>query len=208
MSVLLILGAGGHGKVVGEAAAAMGRWERLVFLDDRFPVCSRVLGWDVLGRLDDADAWGAGSVGLDGFGAPPEAVVAIGGNETRTRLLRALAARGFALPSVIHPRACVSPSAEIGAGTVILAQATVNAQARLGLGCIVNTGAAIDHDCRLGDGVHVSPGAHIAGEVRIDRHAWIGIGANVIEASWGALVDGLTFGLRRQHQSRAGDAAE
>jgi len=26
----------------------------------------------------------------------------------------------------------------------------------------------------------------------------VGVGANVIEASWGALVDGLTFGLRRQ----------
>ncbi len=37
-----------------------------------------------------------------------------------------------------------------------------------------------------------------------DGHAsWVtvGVGHNVIEASWGALVDGLTFGLRKHHSS-------
>jgi 2-isopropylmalate synthase len=29
----------------------------------------------------------------------------------------------------------------------------------------------------------------------------VGVGANVIEASWGALIDGLTFGLRRQQSA-------
>jgi 2-isopropylmalate synthase len=28
----------------------------------------------------------------------------------------------------------------------------------------------------------------------------VGVGANVIEASWEALVDSLTFGLLRHHQ--------
>jgi 2-isopropylmalate synthase len=32
----------------------------------------------------------------------------------------------------------------------------------------------------------------------------VGVGANVIEASWEALLDGITFGLRRHHRARAG----
>jgi sugar O-acyltransferase (sialic acid O-acetyltransferase NeuD family) len=172
MPGLLILGAGGHGKVVAEAAAALGRWSALAFVDDRFPALDVVNGVAVRGRLADAPAL---------RGEFPDAVVAIGHCRTRLRVLDDLARWGFARPTIVHPAAWVSPSASLGAGAVVFAQAAVNACARLGDGCIVNTGASVDHDARLGDGVHVCPGARVAGEVVVGDASWLGIGCSVIQ---------------------------
>lgn len=37
MSRLILIGAGGHGKVVADIAQAMEKWESIEFLDDQFP---------------------------------------------------------------------------------------------------------------------------------------------------------------------------
>lgn len=172
MAGLLVLGAGGHGKVVADAALALGRWDRVAFLDDRFPALAVVMGLPVLGRFDDAPAHRA---------AHPDAVVAIGHCRTRLRALERLAAWGFGLPTLVHPAAWVSPSATLGEGTVVFAQVAINACARLGRGCIANTGSSVDHDAALGDGVHVCPGARVAGEVTVGDATWLGIGCSVIQ---------------------------
>lgn len=172
MAGLLIVGAGGHGKVVAEAAAATGRWSALAFLDDRFPSLASVNGLAVRGALADAPAL------LAEFS---DAVVAIGHCRTRLRVLHDLRRWGFALPTVVHPTAWVSPSATLGEGTVVFAQVAIHACARLGAGCIANTGCSIDHDAALGDGVHVCPGARLAGEVTVGDASWLGIGSSVIQ---------------------------
>lgn len=170
MKGLLIAGAGGHGKVVAEAAQAAG-WTRIAFVDDRHAQLTEILGWPVLGGIDDAPRF---------HSEYPDTVVAIGHAETRLRLMDRLAAQGFDLPVVIHPSAWVSPSAELGDGSVVFAMAAVNACTVIGRGGIVNTGATVDHDCRIGEGVHVCPGAHVAGDVMLDDAVWVGIGASVV----------------------------
>ena len=170
MKGLLIAGAGGHGKVVAEAALATGRWERIAFVDDRHAQLSDVLGHPVLGGIDDASRFRAEYA---------DAVVAIGNARVRLHVMDRLKSEGFGLPLVIHPSAWVSPSAVLGDGTVVFAMAAVNACAVIGRGGIVNTGATVDHDCRLGDGVHVCPGAHVAGDVVLADAVWVGIGASV-----------------------------
>lgn len=172
MKGLLVVGAGGHGKVVAETALATGRWDRVAFLDDRAPALAEVLGLAVRGRLDDAPSL---------LGEFSDAVVAIGHCRTRLRVLNALRDMGFALPVVVHPAAWVSPTATLGAATVVFAQVAINACARLGVGCIANTGSSIDHDAVLGDGVHVCPGARLAGEVVVGDATWLGIGCSVIQ---------------------------
>jgi sugar O-acyltransferase (sialic acid O-acetyltransferase NeuD family) len=164
----LIVGAGGHGKVVAEAAADSARWEHIAFLDEQQPLRTCVLRWEVIGRFAEAARF------LATF---PELVVGLGDNALRLRCLQRLQSAGFSLPAVVHPRAFVSASAVLGPGTVVLAQAAVNAEARIGAGGIVNTGATVDHDCLLGEGVHIAPGAHLAGGVKVGRHSWVGIGA-------------------------------
>lgn len=172
MAPLLILGAGGHATVVAETALAAGIASDLAFLDDR-PLSS-VQGWPVLGPLALARSpelrqqW-------------PQAAVAIGRAAIRLQWLQELETLGYVLPFIIHPSAVVSPSASIGAGSVLLAQAVLQAGSRLGRGVILNTACSVDHDNQLADGVHICPGAHLAGEVGVGHRSWIGIGASVIQ---------------------------
>jgi sugar O-acyltransferase (sialic acid O-acetyltransferase NeuD family) len=164
------MGAGGHAKVVAEAALVRFPALELAFLDIRYPELSTVLGYPVVGCDSDAATFSSYYAHV---------VVALGDNRLRMARIAALADAGFELPILVHPTAWVSPSASIGSGTVIFGGAVVNAEVHLGTGCIVNTGATIDHDCNLGDAVHISPGAHIGGGTTIGARTWVGIGAAV-----------------------------
>lgn len=169
MTVLLIAGAGGHGRVVADCAFDTGRWSRIAFLDDAST--GNTMDWTVVGKTADAPSL---------FAEFRNIVVAIGDNRKRLELLRHFAKLGYELPSIIHPSACVSKRAVIEPGTVVFAQSAVNIGCRIGLGCIINTGVTVDHDCILGEGVHLSPGVHLAGEVTIGAYTWLGTGAAVI----------------------------
>ncbi|HLJ71073.1 MAG TPA: acetyltransferase [Roseiarcus sp.] len=164
---LLILGAGGHGKVAADCARAHGEWPAIEFFDDRWPSLSACADWPVVGT-------GADLLRRDRDGA---AFVAIGDAATRLDWIARLRAAGFELATIVHPRAIVSPGAAIGPASLVVAGAVVNIGARLEEGVIVNTGATVDHDCALAAGAHICPGAHLAGGVEIGRGAWIGVGA-------------------------------
>jgi sugar O-acyltransferase (sialic acid O-acetyltransferase NeuD family) len=166
---LLILGAGGHGKVVADTALLLG-WKNIAFLDDRAAALGQPLGLPLAGTLGEL----AGRAG--DFTA---AVVAIGNAGLRLELAERCRRTGLEVVSLVHPIAFVSQFASLGGGCVVFAQAAINAGAELGAACIVNTGATVDHDCRIGDGVHICPGAHLAGDVRVGERSWIGIGATI-----------------------------
>jgi sugar O-acyltransferase (sialic acid O-acetyltransferase NeuD family) len=169
MSSLLIIGAGGHGKVVADAAETSGRWKNIVFIDKRWPELKSCAHWPVVAQ--DAEDFPSDET-LD-------FIVAIGDNRTRARVFDQCVALGLNPVSVIHPSATISKYAEIGLGCVVFAGAVINVGAKIGQCAIVNTGATIDHDCVIGCSVHVSPGAHLAGEVSVGDFSWIGIGASV-----------------------------
>jgi len=171
LSGLLIVGAGGHGAVVAEAAAESGRWERIEFLDDNL-VGSKVLDFPVVGSIEEVARHVDDS---------NEFVVAVGDNTRRLDLLNTIRGQRASIGTVIHPAAHVSKSATLGEGCVVFAGVVVNARAVIGVGVILNTGATVDHDCVIGDGVHVSPGANIAGNVHVGDRTWIGIGSSVRE---------------------------
>ena len=171
MSSLLILGAGGHGKVAADTAAATGQWKQIAFLDDRHPSLKTVLDWPVLGRLEEAKQI---LPKHDGF------CVALGDNKLRTKLLKLYLDQGFTAPCIVHPTAYISPSADLGPGCVVFAQGAVNPETRIGEGGIINTGASVDHDCALGEGVHLCPGVRLAGEVHIGQQTTLGTGTVVI----------------------------
>ena len=168
---LVVIGAGGHARVVIDAIEKEGRFAVAGVLDDAASPGTEFLGYRILG----------GREVIDQPGTPRRAVVAIGAAAARGAWLAHLMDLGYELPVVVHPRAEVGRGVELGAGTVLLAGAVVNTGARLGRGVIVNTGASVDHDCLLGDLVHVAPGARLAGNVRVGQRAHIGIGACVIQ---------------------------
>jgi sugar O-acyltransferase (sialic acid O-acetyltransferase NeuD family) len=167
---LLVVGAGGHGRVVADAALSMGMWDEMAFIDDRVATTERVLELPVLGSTHS----------LPGLRDKYHAVVvAIGAASDRLRLLEHCRSLGFDLPVVVHPAASVSRFSSLREGCVVCAQAVVNAGAVLEKGCIVNTASSVDHDCRLGIGVHVCPGARLAADVHVGDISWIGIGSCV-----------------------------
>jgi len=150
---LLILGAGGHAKVLADTALAAGLARNIAFLDDK--LIASLLGWSVLGALSLCQEpalvqrW-------------PQAAVAIGDAATRLAWLDRLQSLGYQLPVVVHPSAAISSRAQLGPGSVGFAGAVVQADAQLGRGVILNSACSLDHDCGLGDGVHICPGAHLA----------------------------------------------
>ena len=160
---VIIIGASGHGKVVADIVAAAG--DTVVgFLDDdkSKQTCG---GYPVLGAIAEAKKH------TDcGF------VIAIGNNEVRKRIAQELKLPWY---TALHPSAVISPSATIGAGTVVMPRAVVNAEAKIGAHCIINTGAIVEHENKLANYVHLSPGAALGGNVTVGEGTHIGIGACV-----------------------------
>jgi len=160
---LVIVGAGGHGRVVLDAALASGL-QVAGFVAD--PVQGPVNGIAFLGP----------TAMLDELHDTHRFIVAIGDQQARRELSLRLAGR---LQSVIHPTAWVSRTARIGQGTAVIGGVIVNANADVGDFCILNTACSVDHDCRP-DGVQLCPGARLAGNVSCREDAFIGTGAVVI----------------------------
>jgi sugar O-acyltransferase (sialic acid O-acetyltransferase NeuD family) len=172
---LVLLGAGGHAKVLLSLAQAAGY--AVVGVCD--PGLAResvptwrglpVLGGDeALARLDPT------ATGLiNGVGQLP-------GDQTRRNLFAKCRNQGFHFPPLLHPSAWVDPSASLAEGVQIMAGAVIQADCRIGENTIINTRASIDHDGEIGAHVHVAPGATLCGGVKIGEGAFIGAGATVV----------------------------
>lgn len=163
MKSLLIIGCGGHGRVVADLATALREYQILGFGDDHAAHHGR--------RIDDLPVLGYWKeIPADAY------VVAIGQNQMRRRIFEKLTAAGKYLPTLISPSACVSPRATLGCGTVVLPRAVVQAGAVIGDNVLLNAGAVIDHDAVIGDHAHVGPNATVASFGRVSPEEFLGSG--------------------------------
>ena len=173
MKPLLIIGAGGHAKVVADALVASGR-EVIGFTSGKMTnnePYELLPGLKVLGTDDLLDRFSPERVDL---------VNGLGGIDCagRRRLVQErFEAQGWQFSSVIHPTAVISSFAQIAPGVHLMAGCIVQAAASVGKGSIVNTGAIVEHDCVLEDFVHVAPRALICGDARVGGNSHIGAGA-------------------------------
>lgn len=170
-SRLVIIGAGGHGKVVADVAITAGFYI-VGFVDDK-AVSSPLPGFQILGRVHDIPSL------VSQFGKI-EIAIAIGENATRKRIAESINALGVPFARIIHPSSIVSRFAQIGEGTVVMPGVVVNAGAAIGKHVILNTACSVDHDCVIGDFAHISPGAHLAGSVTVEEGVHVGTGASII----------------------------
>lgn len=171
MKTLIIVGAGGHGRVVADCAEATKQYNSIVFIDDCYPQRIKNLHWDIIDTTNSFEKYIANA----------DFIVAFGNNKLRAETLEKLSNAKANIITLIHPSACISDHANVGQGVVAFANSVVNIGAEIANGCIINTSATIDHDCVVGSCTHVSPGANVAGGVSIGEQAWIGIGASIIE---------------------------
>lgn len=166
---LLIIGAGGHGKVIADIAIKMRKWSYIGFLDDDYQK-GNSLGLDILGKVADASH----------YIREYEFIVGIGNNRIRQNIQRYLEDIQANIATLIHPKAVMGSDVKLGKGTVVMPGAIINCCTLIGTGCIVNTGTTIDHDNLIGDFVHLSPGVNIAGNVKIGNRVWLGLGSMVL----------------------------
>lgn len=177
---LVLIGGGGHARVVAEVATAAG-FRLLGVLTPAAPA-------DGLERLG-GDDW------LDQ--APPETAVHIAfgprsGNRARADMFERARRLGLGLPPIVSPAATVSGSATIASGALVVHGAIVNAGTKIGANVIVNTGAIVEHDCTIGDHSHVAPGAIVAGGAAIGAHCLIGAGCVILPGV--TIADGVVVG--------------
>ena len=156
---MYLYGASGHGKVIMEMIESS---EDFVdaFIDDN-EYLSVFCGKTVLHEVE----------------ANGKLIVSIGNNRIRASIVSRLN-NSFGI--AIAPSAIVSPSAQIGEGTVVMPGAIINADAVIGKHCIINTGASVDHECVIGDFAHIAPHATLCGQVHVGVGSLIGVGACVI----------------------------
>ncbi|AND89001.1 MULTISPECIES: acetyltransferase [Bradyrhizobium] len=164
------VGAGGHGKVVADAALSLAGHKIVGFLDDNPSLSGRsIMGLPVLGPIS---AWRDHNI--DGL------IPAIGANRARRDIMQRETSRNAKAITIVHPCATVSTWAELKAGIVAFAGAIVNAYAKIGQNVIINTGAIVEHDCEIGDHAHVAPGCYLGGEVKIGEGSLLGLGSRVL----------------------------
>lgn len=166
---MVVLGGGGHAKVVVATARAAGLQVLAAYDDDPQKWGTKILDVAVKGPLAEF---------LAAPGSP--AVCAIGHNDTRRTLVERGRAADVEWVSIVHPSAVVDGSVTVREGAVVFAGAIVQPDSVIGTHAIVNTAASLDHDCVLESYVHVGPGVHVAGGVRIHEGAFLGVGAAVI----------------------------
>jgi sugar O-acyltransferase (sialic acid O-acetyltransferase NeuD family) len=170
---VVIIGAGGHGKVVLDIIQAAGKHRVVGFLDaDPALAGSQINGVPVLGQMNQVVRLKQQKI--------RGAIVAIGDNRVRVSYAALLAEHSVDLITAIHPAAVVANSARIGHNAVVAAGAVLAASAAVAHSAILNTGCIVDHECELEAGVHICPGALLAGRVRVGAGAFIGLGAKIL----------------------------
>lgn len=171
---VLILGAGGHGRVVLDILLQAKSHDVVGFLDNNRSIHGRrVDGLPVVGSIVELGKHAAEA-------SASAAIVAIGDNGVRRGLARDVESAGLELVSAIHPTATLARNAMIGRNVVICAGVVVCAHCQVGDSVILNTGCIIDHQTMIGEGSHICPGARIAARVKVESGSFIGIGATII----------------------------
>lgn len=172
---IIIVGAGGHGKVVLDILQHDSDVRLVGFVDDDKTYHGKIIdGIPVLGSISSLPTL-IPLYKLDG------AIIAIGDNKVRAELFNKLKKLGLKLKRAIHPDALIARDVEIGEGVVIAAGAVISIGTRIGNNVIINTGVVIDHDNIIEDHAHISPGVNLAGRVTVGKYTHVGLGVTIVE---------------------------
>ncbi|MEE0266249.1 MAG: acetyltransferase [Acutalibacteraceae bacterium] len=165
MANVIIIGTGGHAKVVADIVKLSG--DSITGFFNDIESTGTFLGYPVLGKTDVYEKY------LDN-----KFIIAIGSTNARIAISEKL--KNAEWYTAIHPTAVVSSiGTAIGEGSVVCANAVVNPCASIGKHCIINTNSSVEHDNTICDYVHISVGTKLAGNVTVGKGTWVGIGATV-----------------------------
>ena len=170
---VLILGTGGHARVVADTLLAAGK--TVIGFTDPAPQFERWRELPCLGGDEVLEQYSPDDILLaNGIGFLPFQTL-------RERIYRQFTDLGYRFTQVIHPSAVIAGGTDIAAGAQIFAGAIVQTGSHIGENSLLNTAASVDHDCVIAEHCHIAPGATLCGGVRLARGVLIGTKAAVIQ---------------------------
>ena len=172
---VIIIGAGGHGKVLLDILLNTGI-QVIGFLDNDAALRGKeIFGIPILGKDEEIVRYQSDEVKLvNGIGS-------VGVATLRRNVYEKFKAQGFHFRQVIHPSAVISRRAVLEEGVQVMAGAVINIGSWIGEDTIINTRASVDHDCQIGRHVHIAPGTTLSGGVYVGDETLIGTGSSVIQ---------------------------
>jgi sugar O-acyltransferase (sialic acid O-acetyltransferase NeuD family) len=172
---LILIGAGGHARSCIDVIEQQGKFKITGIVGLESELGLQVNGYEVIATDKDLSTL---------IGKAQFALIALGqisSPDARVNLYQRASKTGFELASVLSPSAYVSPSAQIGKGTVIMHGAIINAGVKVGSNCIINSRALLEHDTQVLDNCHISTGTILNGGVIVEEGCFIGSGTIVKE---------------------------
>jgi sugar O-acyltransferase (sialic acid O-acetyltransferase NeuD family) len=171
---ILIIGGGGHAKVVTSIVKKLEEFELIGYTDEEDR--GELLGIPYLGNDNTFLSKNISDIKYSVIG-----IGQIKSSALRRKITQLYLGYGFTFPVIISPNAIINEDVEINEGTVIFDGVIVNSSTRIGRFAILNTHSTIEHDCRIGDFVHIAPRAVLSGGVVIGSDSLIGVGATIIQ---------------------------
>ncbi len=171
---VIVLGAGGHAKVVAEALIQSGH-EILGFVTPDLEPGTVLFGHSVLGDDDVINEFSPDNVMLaNGVGALPY-------QNLRWRLASKMRKQRYKFLTIIHPLAIIASDVVLNEGVQVMAGSVVQPGTQIGQDSIINTGVLLDHDCSIGRNCHLAPGVACSGGVHVGKDSHLGTGTIVIQ---------------------------
>ncbi|WP_018708372.1 acetyltransferase [Siminovitchia fordii] len=171
MKKIVIVGQGGHSKVIKDIIIASKEYQIYALLDDKYD------------KPTQKDKIIYAPISYANVLCSEKEIyfnIAIGDNSVRKKVGKMLDDIGVQFAILKHPTAVISPSVEIGRGSVIMPNCVVNADTVIGEHVIINSSSVIEHDNQINGYVHISPKAVLTGNVYVGEGTQIGAGATVI----------------------------
>ncbi len=175
MKKVVVIGGGGHAKVVTDIIRLEAKYTMAGIIDNFSSVGSQFLDYAVIGKdsdipklMEEEAIWGG--------------VIAIGDNALRAKIEKEVRAisKDFVFINCVHPRSIVAKDTQLGEGNVLMAGAVINPATQIGNHCVVNTNVTLEHDITLKDFSSMGPGSVAGGNVTIGKYSAIGLGASII----------------------------
>lgn len=176
---VVVIGYGGHGKVVVSALRASGRCVVGVTDLDPSKLKIRATDFELLTDSMVLKKYRPDCVELAlGIGSTQPC----GEDSVRIKAVARFLEYGFRFCGFRHPTSWVDQTVRIDQGVQIHAGVIVQAGSVIGAHTILNTRCSVDHDCQIGEFCHIAPGAILSGEVKVGSGSHLGTGCVVIQS--------------------------
>jgi len=171
MNDVYIVGAGTYGEAMCELAEVLGYKVKGFYDEDERKIGEFVMGVEVIGKFSEI---------VDLEIQNKQFIVAIGSNSVRYDIMMEINQLGGKTPTLIHPSAIISPSADIGNGVYIQANAYIWTKVKIDDFCIISPSVVIAHHSSVGKACLISTLSGVGASIKIENKVFVGMGSTIV----------------------------